>query len=208
MKEESVKAKEYQILNQTRREIDRDHKRNVFHYLRDQQDWFYSRWTPEQVFLGLFLIMWSMLTVCEFVIGVTNKNEALLAESFHSFFHTFSAVLSLIALCYNTQEGAKDYKYPYGLKKLNILAAFVNGLNGIFSTFFVLVKQSHEIFAHSHNGPEKGSHNLEATSITSFYTHYAYVIKAIACFALLFCLRKYVIYVTYKQRKSIEPKGK
>ena len=198
-----MRQKGYSIINQINRAIKREERKNMFKYLPDVEK-NYIHWTAPQLLTTVFTVLWTIFSGVEFYKGIAERNEALLSEAFHSFFHALCGGLSLFALCYTSAEKTKDHRYPYGRRKLNILAGFINGLNGIFSAFFVLVKQSHVFLDETHH-EEYDNSQQEATN---FYTNYVYLMKAMLSILMLFRLRRYFIYVTNKRNRYVDVKGK
>lgn len=154
------------------------------------------RWSVESTCTAAFGVLWAFFTATEFCFGIADKNESLLSEAFHSFFHFLGAALSFFCLWYADSRGRDDNSYPYGKQKLNVLAGFVNGLNTMFSAFFVLVKQSHFLLDADHHSDKE-----DVTTKSFKYEAHLVPLKAVVSLAMLFVLKKYFIYVTHRRSK-------
>ena len=160
----------------------------------------YNLWSIEQLCALIFCVLWSFFTLTEFSFGIIDKNEALLSEAFHSFFHSFGSFLTFACLTLTKRKRNGD-SFPYGTGKLNVLTGFINGLNTMFSAFFVLVKQSHFLL--------DTEHHLDGEDIKkpSFkYEKYLVCIKVLISIVMLIFLRQYLIYVTSKRSYYIDIK--
>ncbi len=197
-----MRQKEYSIINQISREIRREQRKKAFKYLPDTAGR-YVRLTLDQLFLGIFAVLWTVFSVCEFYEGIVNKSDAMLGEAFHSFFHALGGSLSLFAICYSTESPEKDHRYPYGRRKLNVLAGFVNGLNGVFSAFFILVKQSHVFLDDEHHA----EHDAADQAAPGIYERYSAWAKVVICLLMFLRFRRYFIYVTSRRAGYLDIKG-
>ena len=170
-------------------------RNETFRFLQDPSRK-HDQWSIEQICTILFTALWVFFTISEFFYGIIDKNEALLSEAFHSFFHCLGSGISFLCLWYTNDRGRYESSYPYGKRKLNVLAGFVNGLNTVFSAFFVLVKQTHFLLDEEHHSEDK---NLDARSFK--YESWIIPIKAFVSLSILLILKRYFLYVTLKQFK-------
>ena len=201
-----MRQKDYvSVINKVTRDIKREQRKNAFKYVEDTSQ-HYVRWTVEQLLILVFVLAFGLFSISEFTIGLLDKSEPLLGEGFHSFFHCLGAALSLFCLCYthnSDNSSQKDPWYPYGRRKLNILAGFVNSLNTIFTAFFVLIKQSHFLLDDEHGSEEAAEHS---GAIAAAYTKYSVIAKSIMSILMMLRLRRYLIYVTKKRSRYIDIK--
>ena len=72
------------------------------------------------------LILTISFALLEYIGGLLSNSLALLGDSFHMFSDVIALGFSLIALLFSSKKPNK--KYTFGFVRLEVLAAFINGL--------------------------------------------------------------------------------
>ena len=76
--------------------------------------------------LYITLILTTSFALLEYIGGLLSNSLALLGDSFHMFSDVIALGFSLIALLFSSKKPNK--KYTFGFVRLEVLAAFINGL--------------------------------------------------------------------------------
>ncbi|WP_436861200.1 cation diffusion facilitator family transporter [Staphylococcus caeli] len=98
-----------------------DEKTNYFHHVDHRKFQNSSKYT-----LWASLIITIIFTVIEFVGGIVANSLALLSDSFHMLSDVLALGLSMVAIYFASK--APTQKYTFGFLRLEIIAAFLNGL--------------------------------------------------------------------------------
>ena len=95
--------------------------------------------------LKLALIITFITMVLEFVYGFLGNSLALISDAIHMFTHSFALIISLFAIIISAKNAPASKSFGY--YRVEILAAFVNGLT-IFLTIFWILYEAIERFIH------------------------------------------------------------
>lgn len=82
------------------------------------------------------LILTTAFALLEYIGGIISNSLALLGDSFHMFSDVAALGFSLIALIYSAKKPNKHY--TFGFVRLEIIAAFINGLALIIISIYLL----------------------------------------------------------------------
>lgn len=93
--------------------------------------------------LKLALIITFITMVLEFVYGFLGNSLALISDAIHMFTHSFALIISLFAIIISSKSAPASKSFGY--YRVEILAAFVNGLT-IFLTIFWILYEAIERF--------------------------------------------------------------
>ncbi|SCT26427.1 cation diffusion facilitator family transporter [Staphylococcus caeli] len=108
-----------------------DRKTNYFHHVdhrKFQNSSKYTLWTS--------LIITIIFTIIEFVGGIVANSLALLSDSFHMLSDVLALGLSMVAIYFASK--APTQKYTFGFLRLEIIAAFLNGLALMVISLWIL----------------------------------------------------------------------
>jgi len=82
------------------------------------------------------LILTTAFALLEYIGGIISNSLALLGDSFHMFSDVAALGFSLIALIYSAKKPNKHY--TFGFVRLEVIAAFLNGLALIIISIYLL----------------------------------------------------------------------
>ena len=89
-----------------------------------------------QKILWISLILTLIFAFLELFGGIFSHSLALISDSFHMFSDVFALILSMVAIFYASKKPTK--RFTYGFLRVEILAAFVNGLLLMGISFFIV----------------------------------------------------------------------
>ena len=92
-----------------------------FHHKQHYKIQAYSK---KILYITLFLTL--SFALIEYIGGILSNSLALLGDSFHMFSDVIALGFSLIALIFSSKK--PNQKYTFGYVRLEIIAAFINGL--------------------------------------------------------------------------------
>ncbi len=98
-----------------------ENKPDYFHHIEHRK--FQS---SSKVTLWLSLMITIIFTIIEFTGGIISNSLALLSDSFHMLSDVLALGLSMVAIYFSSKPPTKNY--TYGLLRLEIIVAFLNGL--------------------------------------------------------------------------------
>ena len=85
--------------------------------------------------LFIVMILNFIITGVEIIGGIISGSLSLLSDALHNFSDGISVVITYIALKFSRKE--TNYKYTFGYKQAEILAAFINALTLIAISFYL-----------------------------------------------------------------------
>ncbi|WP_301098315.1 cation diffusion facilitator family transporter [Otariodibacter sp.] len=86
----------------------------------------YKIQTESKKTLWISLVLTLLFALIELIGGLLSGSLALISDSFHMFSDALALVLSMIAIYYVAKKS--DKRFTYGYARLEIIAAFLNGL--------------------------------------------------------------------------------
>lgn len=84
------------------------------------------------------LILTITFALLEYIGGIISNSLALLGDSFHMFSDVIALSFSLIALIFSTKKPNKHY--TFGFVRLEVIAAFINGLALLGISIYLLIE--------------------------------------------------------------------
>lgn len=92
--------------------------------------------TQDKKVLKIALAITFVTMIAEFVFGFLSNSLALISDAIHMFTHSFALIISLVAIIIASKKAPLDKTFGY--YRVEVLAAFVNGLTIILSIFWIL----------------------------------------------------------------------
>jgi len=92
--------------------------------------------TQDKKVLKIALAITFVTMIAEFVFGFLSNSLALISDAIHMFTHSFALIISLLAIIIASKQAPLDKTFGY--YRVEVLAAFVNGLTIILSIFWIL----------------------------------------------------------------------
>ncbi len=86
--------------------------------------------------LKIALAITFVTMIAEFIFGFLSHSLALISDAIHMFTHSFALIISLIAIIIASKQAPIDKTFGY--YRVEVLAAFVNGLTIILSICWIL----------------------------------------------------------------------
>ena len=93
--------------------------------------------------LYITLILTTSFALLEYIWRTSSNSLALLGDSFHMFSDVIALGFSLIALLFSSKKPNK--KYTFGFVRLEVLAAFINGLMLVGISIYFNFRRFYEI---------------------------------------------------------------
>lgn len=100
-----------------------------------------SETSEKNLFITMFLNF--LITAAEIMGGIISGSLSLISNALHNFSDGIAIIISYIAMCLSKKP--KTFKYTFGLKRAEILAAILNASTLIIISFF-LIKEAVERF--------------------------------------------------------------
>jgi len=82
--------------------------------------------------------------IAEFIFGFLSNSLALISDAIHMFTHSFALIISLVAIIIASKKAPLDKTYGY--YRVEVLAAFVNGLTIILSIIWIVYEAVERYF--------------------------------------------------------------
>ncbi|MFT5835387.1 MAG: cobalt-zinc-cadmium efflux system protein [Sulfurimonas sp.] len=92
--------------------------------------------TQDKKVLKIALVITFITMIAEFVFGFLSNSLALISDAIHMFTHSFALIISLIAIIIASKQAPIDKTFGY--YRVEVLAAFINGLTIVLSIFWIL----------------------------------------------------------------------
>lgn len=86
--------------------------------------------------LKLALSITFITMIIEFVYGFLSNSLALISDAIHMFTHSFALIISLVAIIIASKEAPLEKTFGY--YRIEVLAAFINGITIVLSIFWIL----------------------------------------------------------------------
>jgi len=86
--------------------------------------------------LKIALVITFITMIAEFVFGFLSNSLALISDAIHMFTHSFALIISLVAIIIANKKAPIDKTFGY--YRIEVLAAFVNGITIILSIFWII----------------------------------------------------------------------
>jgi len=100
--------------------------------------------TQDKKVLKIALAITFITMIAEFIFGFLSNSLALISDAIHMFTHSFALIISLVAIIIASKKAPEDKTFGY--YRVEVLAAFVNGLTIILSIFWILYEAVHRYF--------------------------------------------------------------
>lgn len=100
--------------------------------------------TQDKKVLRLALIITFVTMIAEFVAGFMSNSLALISDAIHMFTHSFALVISLVAIIIASKKA--PLSKTFGYYRIEVLAAFVNGLTIVLSIFWIVYEAIERYF--------------------------------------------------------------
>ena len=108
---------------------DHSHDEHDHHHHHDHR-------TQDKKVLKIALVITFITMIAEFIFGFLSNSLALISDAIHMFTHSFALIISLVAIIIASKKAPLDKTFGY--YRVEVLAAFVNGLTIILSIFWIL----------------------------------------------------------------------
>ena len=148
----------------------------------------------------MYITVIASFAIVECMIGLSHTNVHIVRDSFNVFLMLSALVFSSKAL--QLSQKPKDDDYPYGYRRFNIMAAFVNSVYLLFSFIFNFVDNLHHMLEHwevdSHQADSQGtvSNSTTIAALKSFHDDISHL-KEVNQYLTLFSFLKLVILGAY-----------
>lgn len=86
--------------------------------------------------LKIALIITFITMIAEFIAGFLGNSLALISDAIHMFTHSFALIISLVAIIIASKKA--PIEKTFGYYRIEVLAAFVNGITIVLSIFWIL----------------------------------------------------------------------
>ena len=100
--------------------------------------------TQDKKVLKIALVITFITMIAEFIFGFLSNSLALISDAIHMFTHSFALIISLIAIIIASKKAPADKTFGY--YRIEVLAAFVNGITIILSIFWILYEAVERYF--------------------------------------------------------------
>ena len=94
--------------------------------------------------LKLAFIITFITMFIEFTVGFMANSLALISDAIHMFTHSFALIISLVAIIIASKKAPLEKTFGY--YRIEVLAAFVNGLTILLSIFWILYEAIERFF--------------------------------------------------------------
>jgi len=92
--------------------------------------------TQDKKVLKIALVITFITMIAEFIFGFLSNSLALISDAIHMFTHSFALIVSLIAIVIASKSAPLDKTFGY--YRIEVLAAFVNGITIVLSIVWIL----------------------------------------------------------------------
>jgi divalent metal cation (Fe/Co/Zn/Cd) transporter len=141
--------------------------------------------------LLMYITVIGSFAIVECMIGLSHANVHIVRDSLNVFLMLVSLIFSSKAL--QLSQKPKDEDYPYGYRRFNIMAAFVNTVYLLFSVVFCFVDNLHHMLEHW----ESESHGVGTKeALNAAHADQAHL-KEVNQYLTLFTFLKLVILASY-----------
>lgn len=117
---------------------------NVHSHDHDHEHHHHDHRTKDKKVLKIALAITFVTMIAEFVFGFLSNSLALISDAIHMFTHSFALIISLVAIIIASKKAPLDKTFGY--YRVEVLAAFVNGLTIILSIFWILYEAIERYF--------------------------------------------------------------
>ena len=100
--------------------------------------------TQDKKVLKIALVITFITMIAEFIFGFLSNSLALISDAIHMFTHSFALIISLVAIIIASKKAPLDKTYGY--YRVEVLAAFVNGLTIILSIIWIVYEAVERYF--------------------------------------------------------------
>ncbi len=109
---------------------------NHYHHHEDNEHHHHEHRTQDKKVLKIALIITFITMIIEFIFGFLSNSLALISDAIHMFTHSFALIISLVAIIIANKSAPLNNSFGY--YRIEVLAAFINGLTIILSIFWIL----------------------------------------------------------------------
>ncbi|MAC83956.1 MAG: cation transporter [Arcobacter sp.] len=114
----------------------KEHHHHHDHPEHDHEHHHHDHRTQDKKVLKIALAITFVTMIAEFVFGFLSNSLALISDAIHMFTHSFALIISLVAIIIASKKAPLDKTFGY--YRVEVLAAFVNGLTIILSIVWIL----------------------------------------------------------------------
>lgn len=114
------------------------------HHGHDHDHHHHDHRTQDKKVLKWALAITFVTMIAEFVFGFLSNSLALISDAIHMFTHSFALIISLVAIIIASKKAPLDKTFGY--YRIEVLAAFVNGLTIVLSIFWILYEAVERYF--------------------------------------------------------------
>jgi cobalt-zinc-cadmium efflux system protein len=106
------------------------------HHHDDNEHHHHEHRTQDKKVLKIALIITFFTMIIEFIFGFLSNSLALISDAIHMFTHSFALIISLVSIIIANKKAPLNNTFGY--YRIEVLAAFINGLTIILSIFWIL----------------------------------------------------------------------
>ncbi|WP_072682376.1 cation diffusion facilitator family transporter [Arcobacter sp. LA11] len=129
-------------LNSHKPKIKEKHKHN--HSDKHSHEHHHDHRTQDKKVLKIALVITFITMIAEFVFGFLSNSLALISDAIHMFTHSFALIISLIAIIIASKKA--PIEKTFGYYRIEVLAAFVNGITIILSIVWIVYEALERYF--------------------------------------------------------------
>ena len=111
-------------------------KQHCHHHDKHEHSHSHDHRGEDKKVLKIALIITFITMIAEFVTGFIGNSLALISDAIHMFTHSFALIISLIAIIIANKKAPLEKTFGY--YRIEVLAAFVNGITIVLSIFWIL----------------------------------------------------------------------
>ncbi len=100
--------------------------------------------TQDKKVLKIALVITFVTMIAEFIFGFLSNSLALISDAIHMFTHSFALIISLVAIIIASKKA--PINKTFGYYRIEVLAAFVNGITIILSIFWIIYEAVERYF--------------------------------------------------------------
>lgn len=131
-------------LNSHKPKIKKIHCHHDHSHGHDHEHHHHDHRTQDKKVLKIALAITFFTMVLEFIFGFLSNSLALISDAIHMFTHSFALIISLIAIIIASKKAPLDKTFGY--YRIEVIAAFINGLTIILSIFWILYEAIERYF--------------------------------------------------------------
>jgi len=114
------------------------------HHGHDHNHHHHDHRRQDKKVLKIALIITFITMIAEFIFGFLSNSLALISDAIHMFTHSFALIISLVAIIIASKKAPLDKTFGY--YRVEVLAAFVNGITIVLSIFWIIYEAIERYF--------------------------------------------------------------